>query len=66
MLFGRSVKEDEMGGACGTRVVRRIVYRLLAGTHEVRLRLGRPGCRWEGNIKMDRRGIVWRTWTGLT
>lgn len=54
-----------MGGACGTLVVRRIVYRLLAGTREVKLRLGRTACRWEGNIKVDRRGIGWRTWTGL-
>lgn len=60
MLFGRSIKEVEMGGACGTHVVR-IVYRLLAGTREVKLRLGRPGCRLEGNIKMDRRRIGWRT-----
>jgi hypothetical protein len=54
-----------MGGACDTRVVRIIVYRLLTGTHEVKFRLGRPGCRWEGNIKMDHRGIGWGTWTGL-
>jgi len=65
MVFGRSVKEDEMNGACSTCVVRRIVYILLAGTHEVKLLLGGPGCRWEGNIKMDLRGIGWRTWTGL-
>jgi hypothetical protein len=29
------------------------VYRVLVGKPEVKIPLGRPRCRWEGNIKMD-------------
>ena len=29
------------------------VYRILVGEPEVKRPLGRPRCRWEGNIKMD-------------
>jgi hypothetical protein len=32
---------------------RRIVYRVLVGRHEGRRPLGRPGRKWEDNIKMD-------------
>jgi hypothetical protein len=32
---------------------KRNVYRLLAGEPEVRRPLGRSGCRWVHNIKMD-------------
>jgi len=32
---------------------RRGVYRVLVGKHEGKKPLGRPRCRWEGNIKMD-------------
>jgi hypothetical protein len=33
----------------------RIVYRVLVGRPEGKRLLGRPGCRWEDNIKMDLR-----------
>jgi hypothetical protein len=33
------------------------VYRVLVGRSEERRPVGRPRLRWEGNIKMDRRGI---------
>ena len=65
MLFERSIKEYEMGRARGTRGVTTILYRLLAGTHDLKRRLGIRGCRLESNIKMDSRGIGWRAWTGL-
>jgi hypothetical protein len=29
------------------------VYRVLVGKPEGKRPLGRPGCRWEGNMKMD-------------
>jgi len=29
------------------------VYRVLVGKHGGKRSLGRPGCRWEDNIKMD-------------
>ena len=32
---------------------RRGVYRVLVGKPEGKRPLGRPGCRWENNIKMD-------------
>jgi len=36
---------------------RRGVHRLLVGKAEGRRPLGRPRCRWEGNIKMDLREV---------
>jgi hypothetical protein len=42
------------------------VYRLLIGKPERKRPLGRPGCRWVDNIKMD---LVerqdWVVWNGL-
>jgi len=32
---------------------RRGVYRVLVGKHEGKKPLGRPRCRWEGNIRID-------------
>jgi len=45
--------ENEMGGACSTYGERRGVYRVLVGKPEGKRSLGRPGRRWEDNIKMD-------------
>jgi len=42
-----------MGGACSTYGERRGAYRILLGKPEVMRPLGRPGRRWEENIKMD-------------
>jgi hypothetical protein len=44
---------------------RRGAYRFLMGRSEGNISLGRPRCRWEGNIKIDIRGMGWRAWTGL-
>jgi hypothetical protein len=38
---------------------RRGAYRALVGKPERRRPLGRPRCRWEGNIKMDLREVGW-------
>jgi hypothetical protein len=38
---------------------RRGAYRALVGKPEGRRPLGRPRCRWENNIKMNLRGVVW-------
>jgi hypothetical protein len=38
---------------------RRGVYKVLAGRSEGKRPLGRPSCRWEGNIKMDLLGMGW-------
>jgi hypothetical protein len=37
---------------------RRDVYRVLVGKPEGKRPLGRPRCRWEGNIKMDLQEVV--------
>jgi hypothetical protein len=47
--------------------VKRNVYRLLVGKPEGKRPLGRPGCRWMENIKMDLLGIGLNVvdWIGL-
>jgi hypothetical protein len=44
---------------------RRGAYRALLGKPEGRRQLGRPRRRWEDNIKMDLREVVWGAQTGL-
>jgi hypothetical protein len=44
---------NALGGACRAFGVGRGMYRVLVGTPEGKRPLGRPGCRWEDNIKMD-------------
>jgi hypothetical protein len=48
-----------MGGACSTNGEMRNAYRILEGKREGKRPLGRPGRRWEDNIKMDLREIGW-------
>jgi hypothetical protein len=48
---------DEMGMACRTNGEKRNAYRILLGKPEGKRPLGRPGCRWANNIKMDFREI---------
>jgi hypothetical protein len=44
-----------------SRIGKRIgAYRVLVGKREGERPLGRPGCRWEDNIKMDLQGMGWR------
>jgi hypothetical protein len=38
---------------------RRVAYRVLVGKPEGKRPLGRPGRRWEDNIKMDLREVGW-------
>jgi len=42
-----------VSGGCSTYGEKRGVYRVLAGKPEGKRPLGRPGRRWEDNIKMD-------------
>jgi hypothetical protein len=51
-------KEDEMGGHVAHMGEVRDAYNILVGRPEGRRPLGRPMCRWEDNIKMDLREIV--------
>ena len=54
-----------MGGACSAYAgERRGVYRVLVGTPEGKIPLGRPRCRWEDNIKMDLQEVGCGVWTG--
>ena len=51
---GDKIEKNEMGGACSAcGGERRSVKRALVGKPEGKRPLGRPGCRWEDNIKMD-------------
>jgi hypothetical protein len=56
-----------MGRACSTNGEKRNAYRILVGKPEGKRPLGRPSCRWAGNIKMDLRKIGWdgMNWIGL-
>jgi hypothetical protein len=51
------IEEDEMGVACTGKM--RNVYNILVSKPEGKGLLGKPRCRWEDNIKMDHRKIVW-------
>ena len=53
ILFGRSNKNTEMGGACGTYGRQEKCYRVSVRKSEGKRPLGRPRHRWEDNIKMD-------------
>ena len=57
----------EMGGACGT-YGRRERFRVLLGRTDGKRPLGRPRHRWEDNIKIDFKGVVWggMDWIDLT
>jgi hypothetical protein len=48
---------NEMGGACSPFGERSGVYRVLVGKREGRRPLEKPKRRWEGNTKMDFKGI---------
>jgi hypothetical protein len=50
------MKEDEVGGTCGTHGGGEGVYRVLVGRPEDERPMGRPRYTWEDNIKMDHRG----------
>ena len=47
---GDQMKNNEMGGECGTYGSRRVAYTVLVGRHEEKRPLGRPRGRWENNI----------------
>jgi hypothetical protein len=49
---GDEIKQNEMGGACGTYWENRIAYRVLMGKTKGRGPLGRRRGRWEDNIKI--------------
>jgi hypothetical protein len=36
----------------------------LLGKPEGKTQLGRPRCRWDDNIRMNVKEIMWKVWTG--
>lgn len=40
-------------------------YKILIGKPEGNRQLGRYGCRWKSNIKMNLTDIRWEVWTGF-
>jgi hypothetical protein len=53
------VKEDEIGRECSIHGEKTNAYRILTGSREGKRPLGRPKRRWEDNIEIDLREIVW-------
>jgi hypothetical protein len=51
------IKEDEVGGACGTHWRGEKTVQDFVGKPKVKRQLDRLKCRWEGGIKMDLREI---------
>jgi hypothetical protein len=47
-----------MGRTCSTNAEKRNAYRILVRKPEGKRPLGRPRCRWMGNIKMDLRDRI--------
>jgi hypothetical protein len=48
-----------MGWACDTNGEKRIAYRIFVAKREGKRPPGRPGRRWEDNIRMDPSEIGW-------
>jgi hypothetical protein len=55
----RMIKSRRMRWAGNAARMGRSAYRILVGKPEGKRPLGRPRRGWEGNIKMDFRGIGW-------
>ena len=51
--MGDKIETNEMGGACGTYGVHKVLVRKPEGKRP----LGRPRRRWEDNIKMDLQAV---------
>jgi hypothetical protein len=62
--LGDQIKKNEMGRASSTYRGQEEVHRVLVGKPEGRRPLERPRHRWEDNIKVDHREVVWGEWTG--
>jgi hypothetical protein len=53
------MKENELGGACGTHGREQSVYKVLVGKPKGNRPLGRLRHKWEDGIRMDLREISW-------
>jgi hypothetical protein len=54
-----------MNGACSTCGREERCIQGFGAKYEAKRPLGRPRCRWEGDIKMDVEEKGWRVWTGI-
>jgi len=59
------LKKNEMVGQVACMGKKRGAYRVMVEKPEEKTQLGRPGLRWEDNIKMDLQELGWWAWTGL-
>lgn len=50
--LGDYTKQNGMGGVCSTHREIRNTYKILVGKPQGMQPLGKPGHRWEGNIKI--------------
>jgi hypothetical protein len=57
--YADQIKENEVGGACGTHGRGENVYGVLMGKPEGKRPLGRPRRGWDDGIRMDLREIGW-------
>jgi hypothetical protein len=56
---GDQIKKNDMSGACG--MYGRGAYRVLVRTHKRKTPLGRHGCSWEDNIKINIKALGWKS-----
>ena len=59
------LKKNEMVGQVACMEKKRGAYRVIVEKPEEKTQLGRPGLRWEDNIKMVLQELGWWAWTGL-
>jgi hypothetical protein len=60
------MKENEVGGACGTHGRGENSIQGFGGKAQRKEPLRRPRHRWEDGIEMDLREIGWGVWSGFT
>jgi hypothetical protein len=60
------IKENEMGGTCGTNGRGEKRVQSLVRKPEGKRPLGRPRRRWDDGIRMDLEEIGWGVWSGFT
>jgi len=59
IFSGDQIEKNEIGGASSTYGERRGVYRVLVRDPEGKKTLGKPGHRWEDNVKTGLQEVEW-------
>jgi hypothetical protein len=62
---GDQFEKNETGAHVTRMGERRRVYRVLVETPDGKISLGRPGRKWQDNIKMDLQEEGYEAWTGF-